>query len=179
MFMSENKKIEILGQHNRYNIKKANKEKKIKNKLNDSLKILLNKKNLQIEHLNTLYMVDSINLNVLQKNILREIEKKRNSYKNQDIKKNKLDDDELIKTDELIEKLVVSKLKCCYCKEDVELIYENYRDNKQWTLDRINNDIGHNKDNVVISCLGCNLKRRTMDKDDFEYSKNLKVIKEL
>ena len=84
--MNENKKIEILGQHNRYNIKKANKEKKIKNKLNDSLKILLNKKNLQIEHLNTLYMVDSINLNVLQKNILREIEKKRNSYKNQDIK---------------------------------------------------------------------------------------------
>ena len=108
---------------------------------------------------------------------MREIEKKRNSYKNQDIKKNILDDTNIIKTEELIEKLVISKLICVYCKEDIKLVYEDYRDNKQWSLDRIDNSIGHNKDNVVISCLGCNLKRRTMKKEDFEYSKNLKVIK--
>ena len=176
MFM-EDKIIKIEGQHNRYNIKKANKERKEKNKLNSSLKILLNKKNLQIEHLNNLFLIDSLNLNFLQKNILREIEKKRNSYKNQDIKKNILDDTNIIKTEELIEKLVISKLICVYCKEDIKLVYEDYRDNKQWSLDRIDNSIGHNKDNVVISCLGCNLKRRTMKKDDFEYSTNLKVIK--
>ncbi len=173
----EEKIIKIVGQHNRYNIKKANKERKGKNKLNSSLKILLNKKNLQIEHLNNLFLIDSLNLTFLQKNILREIEKKRNSYKNQDIKKNILDDVNIIKTEELIEELVISKLICVYCKEDIKLVYEDYRDNKQWSLDRIDNSIGHNKDNVVISCLGCNLKRRTMKKEDFEYSKNLKVIK--
>ena len=29
----------------------------------------------------------------------------------------------------------------------------------QWTLDRLNNDIGHFNDNVVICCLTCNLKK--------------------
>ena len=28
----------------------------------------------------------------------------------------------------------------------------------QWTLDRIDNNIGHSKENVVICCLKCNLK---------------------
>lgn len=177
MFMSENKNIEICGKHNRYNIKKANKVRKEKNGINSSLKVLLNEKKLQVEHLNNIFLLDSINLNVLQKNILREIEKKRNSYKSQDIRKGILEEEKLIKSDELIEMLVISKLKCVYCREDIELIYDNYRDNKQWSLDRINNNIGHNRDNVLVSCLGCNLKRRTMSKDDFEYSQNLKVIK--
>ena len=31
---------------------------------------------------------------------------------------------------------------------------------QMWTLDRIDNNIGHNRDNVVISCLACNLQKR-------------------
>ena len=32
----------------------------------------------------------------------------------------------------------------------------------EWTIERIDNSIGHNKGNVEISCLNCNLRRRTM-----------------
>ena len=53
--------------------------------------------------------------------------------------------------------------------EDMLLIYENVREPKQWTLDRIDNSIGHNTENVVISCLSCNLKRRTMDDKKFKF----------
>ena len=51
------------------------------------------------------------------------------------------------------------------------------RDKHQWTLDRIDNSIGHNKENVVISCLECNLKRRTTEIDRFTFTKQLKITK--
>ena len=57
------------------------------------------------------------------------------------------------------------------------LLYEFVREMKQWSLDRINNDIGHNKNNLVIACLECNLKRRRTNKDLFMFTKNLKIIR--
>jgi len=47
----------------------------------------------------------------------------------------------------------------------------------QWTLDRIDNDMGHNNNNTVISCLGCNLQRRTTNQDKFLFTKQLKLKK--
>ena len=47
----------------------------------------------------------------------------------------------------------------------------------QWTLDRIDNERPHTKDNILISCLECNLKRRRMDKDKFEFTKKLNIVK--
>ena len=82
-----------------------------------------------------------------------------------------------ISLEELIEKLLCSKLKCFYCKCECELIYENVLSKHQWTLDRIENDAGHNADNVVICCLECNLKRGTMDSSRFKYGKQLKFKK--
>jgi hypothetical protein len=49
---------------------------------------------------------------------------------------------------------------------------------KQWSLDRINNDIGHNSGNLVVACLECNLKRRRTNKDAFLFTKNLTIIRE-
>ena len=109
--------------------------------------------------------------------VKKELERKIKGYRMQDIKKNKLNDEKLIKLDECVDKLVLSKMKCYYCMEDMLLIYENVREPKQWTLDRINNSIGHNTENVVISCLSCNLKRRTMDDKKFKFSKQMKIIK--
>lgn len=176
MFM-ENKKINIIGQYNRYNIKKANKEKKDKNNLCNVLKIFIKNKKTQIEELNKLYLTEPQLLNETQKIIKRELQKKRNSYRQQDIKKNILNETTLITTEQIIEKLVASKLCCFYCRQTIWLIYDNYRDPYQWTLDRMDNNTGHNYNNVLISCLGCNLKRGTMKKEDFEFAKNLKVIK--
>ena len=57
------------------------------------------------------------------------------------------------------------------------MIYDDCRQNNQWTLDRIDNSCGHNIDNVLISCLECNLKRRDMDKDKFYFTQNLQIKK--
>ena len=103
------------------------------------------------------------------------MERKLNGYKNQDKKKKKTD--KLITYEECLEKLVISKLKCYYCKENCLIAYENVRENTQWTLDRINNDIGHSKDNVVICCLKCNLKRGTLNDEKFKFTKQMKIIK--
>ena len=56
-------------------------------------------------------------------------------------------------------------------------MYENVREKKQWTLDRLDNEQGHNKDNVVICCLECNIKRGTLDDEKFKFSKQMKIIK--
>jgi hypothetical protein len=56
-------------------------------------------------------------------------------------------------------------------------MYETVREKRQWTLDRINNDIGHNNDNVVICCLECNLKRGRLNDEKFKFTKQMKIIK--
>lgn len=64
---------------------------------------------------------------------------------------------------QLCNMLMESKLKCIYCNECMYIIYHMNRDKTQWTLDRIDNDKPHLLNNVVISCLGCNLKRKRTD----------------
>ena len=106
-----------------------------------------------------------------------EIERKLNSYKHQDIEKNILEESKLIGFEKTIEKLLECEMNCHYCKKEMYVLYEHVRENSQWTLDRIDNDVGHNNDNVVISCLECNLKRRRQSKDLFFFTKNLKIVR--
>lgn len=102
---------------------------------------------------------------------------KKKSYYYQDIQKKIYEKENFISLDEIIDLLVASKLKCNYCREKCFVIYKEVLFSYQWTLDRINNDMGHIKDNVVISCLKCNLQRKTMDYDRFEWGKKLKIKK--
>ena len=105
--------------------------------------------NKQIEFINKLFQ----NIEFDEKKIcISEIKTKLNSYKNQDIQK-KRSIDNIIKFDEIIEKLVSSQLKCFYCRENMKIVFENVREPTQWTLDRLNNYYAHNNDNVVICCL--------------------------
>ena len=69
------------------------------------------------------------------------------------------------------------ELSCHYCKEDVAVVYDVVREMKQWTLDRIDNDLGHTCANVVVSCLECNLKRRRTSQNAFLFTKNLTIVK--
>ena len=133
---------------------------------------LLDKTN-HISIINQLFLNQSFKGNTTTK---KELQKKLNSYKQQDIKKNKSANG-LITYEELLEKLVVSKLHCYYCKQDVLLLYENNREQKQWTLDRLDNSCGHTKDNVVISCLKCNLERRCLNDEKFLFTKQMRLIK--
>lgn len=109
--------------------------------------------------------------------LVSEIKNKISGYKQQDIKKKILEEDKLITFDETIEKLVVSKLICKYCALKMKIFYENSREPSQWTLDRIDNSLGHNCDNVVICCLSCNLKRRRLNHDKFLFSQKMKLVK--
>ena len=105
------------------------------------------------------------------------IDKKISSYKMQDLEKNRFSEKEFITYREVIEKLESCELKCHYCEEDIFILYNVVRDSKQWTLDRNNNDLGHNSVNVVISCLKCNLERRRTNQKAFLFTKNLKIVK--
>ena len=128
----------------------------------------------QIELLNRLYLDEEYEGKELVK---KEVERKLSGYKNQDTKKKCYDKNYFISYENTLEKLVVSKLKCYYCKSDCKLMYENIREKKQWTLDRLDNDQGHNRDNVVICCLECNLKKGTMDDEKFRFAKQMRIIK--
>lgn len=107
----------------------------------------------------------------------REIEKKINGYKHQDIDKNIYNEFLLISLEDTLSKLVSSKLFCYYCKKQILLLYKNVRDPLQWTLDRIDNDQCHSNTNTVIACLHCNLQRRTRDMEKFLFTKQLKIKK--
>ncbi len=128
----------------------------------------------QISILNDFYLNNVCDNNKLLRS---ELLKKINSYKSQDLSKNKYNSNTFISLNEVLEKLVLSKLKCYYCRVNILLLYKNVRDGFQWTLDRINNDKDHSNDNTIIACLKCNLQRRTRDKDIFLFSKQLKINK--
>jgi len=163
------KKIIINGKRNIDKIK----GKKGKRKITENVDKKVFNKLSQVEYLNKLYLEEKFNGSDF---IKKEVERKINGYKNQDVKKKKLDKN-LITYEQCLEKLVISKLKCYYCKQKCLLTYENVREEKQWTLDRLDNSQGHNKDNVVICCLKCNLKRRTTDDEKFKFSKQMRIIK--
>ena len=106
------------------------------------------------------------------------IKNKLYNYKQQDTIKKKLNEEQFVSYEETILLLRMCDLKCCYCSSEVYILYERVREMKQWSLDRVDNNIGHNSGNVVISCLECNLKRRRTNKDAFMFTKNMVIIKE-
>jgi len=136
-----------------------------------------------VEELNkiTSQNIDAILQNdesTLQKIILQQLKYKIGGYMNQDKLKKKLCLEKFVTLQVVIELLKTSDRKCYYCKEETELLYENVREPKQWTLERLNNDFGHNSDNVVISCLSCNLRRRTMASERYIQTKAMaKIVK--
>ena len=166
------KSVKIIGKRNVDSFKpKKERKRKIIDKLGE--KNTLIKEN-QHKLVKKLCANEDFSGNIFVK---KELERKIKSYRAQDIKKDKLNEEKLIKMDECIDKLVLSKMKCYYCNENMLLVYENVREPKQWTLDRIDNNKGHVTENVVISCMDCNLKRRTMNDKKFKFSKQMKIIK--
>jgi hypothetical protein len=167
------------------NIKKKEKEKKLRVEtntwglINDDLLFetqfeLLKQINDYIKNNNASRKL----FNKQQQLIISHIKSKISSYKQQDILKKKLNEDTFVSFNDVIALLIESNMKCYYCACETYLLYEIVREMKQWSLDRINNEIGHNKGNLVICCLECNLKRRRTNKDAFFFTKNLKISKE-
>ena len=109
--------------------------------------------------------------------LLSELNHKIQGYKGQDIKKEIHEQTFLITLEDVLEKLLGSQLTCCYCSKPIYILYKNVREPLQWTLDRIDNDLGHTKANTCIACLKCNLQRRMIDADKFTFTKKLKIQK--
>lgn len=103
----------------------------------------------------------------------KEIVSKLGGYKNQDVLKNHYNENEFITFLQAVELLITCELTCFYCKQFTPVLYKNVRDSSQWSLDRINNDIGHYHTNVVISCLKCNLQKKRMSSSAFAMSKQM------
>lgn len=150
-------------------------EKKDKTKQNNSENDELYKKDKQIFMINNLYLNEEF---TGKKVVKRELTKKLSSYKLQDEKKQRYSKDQFINSDQLLEKLVVSKLVCYYCKNNMLVMYKNKREPSQWTLDRIDNKLGHSSENCVVSCLKCNLEKRTRDDEKFKFTKQMNIIKQ-
>jgi len=167
--MSLEKNISITGKNNKYQMKKVLKiiESNIKK---DADKI--NNVFYQFEYQQKMLEEETSECYQLMK---KDIAKKLHSYKYQDdIKKRILTDP--YSSSDMID-LFKKEMSCYYCCDRMLILYENKRDMKQWTLDRINNDLAHNKTNVVVSCLQCNMEKRRRDNDKFLFSKNMKITK--
>lgn len=111
--------------------------------------------------------------------LIKELTSKRNGYKQQDVKKKMYESSSFITMEQLQTKLIDELLTCVFCNTQVKLLYDKVRDDAQWTLDRIDNDLGHSDANTRIACLKCNLQRRRLDYDKFHWTKNLVITKEV
>jgi len=152
--------------------------------MNKELKKKKDYKNINIEILNSSNHISMINRLYLNEEydghieLKKIIKKKMAGYRSQDVKKNK-HDDSFITYEQLLEKLVISKLKCGYCKRITLLAFENKREPIQWTLDRIDNSFGHSCKNTIICCLKCNLERRCLNDEKFKFTKQMRLIKKI
>jgi hypothetical protein len=108
--------------------------------------------------------------------VASQIQAKLGGYKHQDVKKGRYVPEEFVGRETIGELLRDGGGRCVYCGEAVQLIYENVREPKQWTLDRIDNSLGHNRGNLVISCLACNLRRRCIHSAKYAFTKQLEHL---
>ena len=132
----------------------------------------------QMECISELYLKGEIYTNQKTINdIIDVLKKKYSSYKSQDKQSHKYDPEQHITYEQMIEKLYNSKLKCYYCNCDLNILYNKKRLKTQWTLERLDNNLGHYSSNTCISCLECNLKRRTDNYEYFKQSKQTTIVK--
>lgn len=169
--LSNQKVMIISGKHNKYMINKFT-QKITNNQQRKSLSGL----NLDEEWYETKFQINKLyEDNVILK---KQITTKLNSYRQQDTLKKRYNKDFFIDYDYVKKMLTDSCMHCHYCNEDMYILYEKCRDMQQWSLDRIDNSIGHNTGNVVVSCLKCNLQRKSRDSNKFLQTKTMVITRE-
>ena len=179
--MDTNKKIQIEGQSNRYFIKKVNREKKQelltsipKHEFLDDFEL----PSTQMSIVQMIYLTQEDPLYAKEISCVKQkIRTKMNSYLQQDKLKNRLCFDTQLTCNDIYELILSSKGKCYYCNINFVIHYVKYRDVTQWTLERIDNDMGHCKSNCVIAWLQCNLQRRNRNMQKFKTSKSLVIVR--
>jgi hypothetical protein len=175
--------INITGTNNKYQMKKINErniEKEVKKRV-QSEKWSFSDEN--YEYSNQIKMIIDISnnnltyMNEVSKIAIQEINKKIYGYKQQDKLKKLFNENKFLTFDSIINKMIECELKCRYCKIGMNVLYDISREVKQWSVDRIDNDLGHNIDNFHLACLDCNLKRRRRTDEKFLFTKQLNIVK--
>ena len=189
---NKQKTINITGQNNKYQMKKLIKERNTEPKKRevskkwdfDEVHFNYEKQMKLINDISKIKLENNLDDNIdnnLDNNItkiaIQEINKKICGYKHQDIIKKKFDIGAFIDFNCVIDKMIECELKCRYCKGVMSVLYDITREMKQWSVDRIDNDKGHNKDNFHLACLDCNLKRRRRTDEKFLFTKQLSIVK--
>ena len=113
----------------------------------------------------------------MEKLMLQEIKKKISSYKQQDIHKKIWNEHEFVTIDIILEKMIECELKCHYCSNEMHVLYDIHREASQWSVDRIDNDLGHNRTNFYLACLDCNVKRRRRSDTKYLLTKQMIIVK--
>jgi hypothetical protein len=108
---------------------------------------------------------------------VQQIQKKVSGYKQQDLLKKKYQGDRFLHLQSIVDQMVECELKCYYCLNNMDVLYDITRESTQWSVDRIDNDKGHNLGNFYLACLECNLKRRCRNDAKFLFTKQLKLVK--
>ena len=180
----EPKKIIISGTNNRYQMNKLIKPKNTSSEVKkrvESEKWSFPESNYEYSSQLKLIMDLSYNNNEsfdeISKIVVNEINKKISGYKQQDKLKKLFDEDKFLTFENIIQKLIDCELKCYYCKSELKVLYDISRQMTQWSVDRIDNDKGHNMGNYYIACLECNLKRRRRSDDKFLFTKQMNLVK--
>lgn len=107
--------------------------------------------------------------------IRQQIQGKLGGYRQQDLKKGLYLENQFVDVARVLALLQECELACFYCKCSVQVLYERVREPRQWSLDRIDNSLGHIVNNVIIACLDCNLRRKTMYHERFAFTKQLTI----
>jgi len=107
----------------------------------------------------------------------QQIHRKISGYKQQDIFKKRLDEKTFLTFDSVIQEMKKCLLKCRYCNGEMNILYNISREMKQWSVDRVDNDIGHNIGNFHLACLECNLHRRRRTDEKYLFTKQLNIVK--
>lgn len=164
------KQIHIEGTNNRYMMKKVlhkrivhEKKRNCSDIPNDQLIVLTN---------------EDVQDGAIAKTMNQQINKKIAGYKQQDIKRNFYNPSLFINKSDVIVKMIECELKCRYCLQDMLILYDTVREPRQWTVDRIDNNHGHNNNNFHLACLECNLRRKKMSDEKFLFTKQFKLIKQ-
>jgi hypothetical protein len=113
----------------------------------------------------------------MEKLMLQEIKKKISGYKQQDIHKKLFNENEFLTIETIIEKMLECELKCYYCSKEMHVLYDIQRESSQWSVDRIDNDLGHNNTNFYVACLDCNIRRRRRSDAKYLLTKQMIIVK--
>ncbi len=131
----------------------------------------------QLQMMNNICNNNFVHTDDVAKIAVQEINKKIYGYKQQDKIKTRYNETNFLTLESVIRKMVECELKCRYCRGEMDVIYDISRESRQWSVDRINNDIGHDITNFHLACLECNLKRRRRTDEKFLFTKQLNIIK--